>query len=181
MIERNSKKSRSHKKITKTAICLSTCCFGILLLISSCSPSNYSYRVINDDCNCQEYIAHDGAVEYHFLAEYEMHDGVATTIEIELFNGSNEKLSLDLAEAKVSSRNIAYQYKDKFLPLPSLTVGPHSSDVVKLKGKEISGGDDWHEIAGERMTITIKGLLLGQKMLKEQNITFVPVNPKLKQ
>ena len=109
-----------------------------------------------------------------------MHDGIATTIEIEIFNNSNEKLSLDLAEAKVSSRNIAYQYKDKFLPLPSLTVGPHSSDVVKLIGKEISGEDNWHEIAGERMTVTIKGLMLGQKMLNEQSVTFVPVNPKLK-
>ena len=180
MIERNSKKSRSHQKITNPSIWSLVCCFGILLFISGCSPSNYSYRVINDDCNCEDYILHDGAIEYRFHAEYEMHDGVATTIEIEIFNGSNEKLSLDLAEAKVSSRNIAYQYKDKFLPLPSLTVGPHSSDVVKLIGKEISGEDDWHKIAGEQMTVTIKGLLLGQKMLKEQNIIFVPVNPKLK-
>jgi hypothetical protein len=179
VIEWENGKRRYYQEIIKTTYLLVCCCFGMIIALSGCS-SYYAYRAVNEDCNCEEYILHDGAIEYRFHAEYEMHDGVATTIEIELFNGSNEKLSLDLAEAKVSSRNIAYQYKDKFLPLPSLTVGPHSSDVVKLKGKEISGEDNWHEIAGERMTVTIKGLMLGQNILKEQNITFVPVNPKLK-
>jgi len=163
-----------------TAFWIIVCGAGVLLFISGCSSSIYSYRVINDDCNCEEYVVYDGEVEYHFRAEYQMNEGVATMIKIEFINKSNELLSLDLAEAKVSSRNISYQYNDKFLPLPSLTIGPHSSDFVKLLGKETESEDDWHKIAGEQLTVTIKGLSLGSKTLKEQHVTFVPVNPKLR-
>jgi len=179
VIEWEDGKRRLYQEIIKTTYLLVCCCCGMIVALSGCS-SYYAYRIVNDNCDCEDYLLRDGAIEYRFHAEYEMHDGVATKIEIEIINDSNEKLSLDLAEAKVSSRNIAYQYKDKFLPLPSLIIGPHSSDIVKLIGKETSGEDDWYKIAGEQMTVTIKGLMLGQNMLKEQHVIFVPVNPKLK-
>ena len=109
-----------------------------------------------------------------------MHNGIITDLNIEFINHSDDTLSLDLASVRIASLNIAYQYNDKFIPLPSIKVAPHSSEVVQGSGKDTAGEDDWHKIAGERMTVTIKGMRLGQRELKEQQVEFVPENPKMR-
>jgi hypothetical protein len=146
------------------------------------APGMYFYRAINDDCNCQEYRLADraGHVEYLFRARYRMEGGIVTDIEIELTNNSPDSLLFDHGAVKVSSQNVAYQYNDRFLPLPAMTIPPHRHDIVKLVGREINGKEDWNKIAGEQLRITIKGIQAGQRTLASQTAIFVPENPKLR-
>ncbi len=141
----------------------------------------YTYRVVTDNCNCEVYKIVDSknTLEYRFRARYTMDAGIHTNIEIEVDNNSNDTLFFDHGTAKVSSRNVAYQFNDRFIPLPDLTIPPKKSDVVKLAGKERTDENDWHKIAGEQMTITIRGLLLGAAEVKSQSATFVPENPMI--
>lgn len=141
----------------------------------------YSYRAINEQCNCEEYWVLDKAhrVGYLFTARYRMENGVTTSIDVKFVNNSSDTLSLDRASVRVSSRNISYQYNDRFLPLPSLTVVPKRSDSIHLSGKEVSGKDDWNKIAGEQLTITLKGVRLGGTELPQQSVDFIPENPKM--
>jgi hypothetical protein len=147
-------------------------------MIGGCGLSaSYPYRTL--DGNAEEFRSAEGNVEYRIRAHYRMRSGVTTEIAIEFRNGSDDTLSLDVASVKVSSRNIAYQFNDKFVPLPRLLIPAHRSDEVALTGWEVEGGDDWLKIAGERLTVTIKGLRLGGKELAPLEAAFVPVNPKL--
>jgi hypothetical protein len=143
-------------------------------------PSMYFYRAINDGCNCQEYHVADrpGRVEYLFKARFRMEEGIVTDIEVELTNNSADSIFFDQGAIKVSSENVAYQYNDKFLPLPAMTIPPHRHDVVKLVGREINGKPDWNKLAGEKLRITIKGLHAGPHDLPPQSATFVPDNPR---
>ncbi len=145
------------------------------------SLSSYAYRALTDDCDCEEYIITDKPydVEYRFRAGYKMEKGVVTTIRIEFRNGSKDTLFLDPGVVKISSRNISYQYNNKFLPLPHLVIPPSGSDNVVLTGSDITQEDAWNKIAGERLTITIKSMRLGNKTLSQRAVVFVPVNPKL--
>ena len=81
----------------------------------------------------------------------------------------------------VSSKNINYQYNNKFLPLPDLVVPPGHSEDLDLDGKEVTASPTWKKIAGEQMTLTLKGMRLGDNMLGTQVVTFVPENPMLKE
>jgi len=149
-----------------------------VLLACGCGlTASYPYRTA--DGSTEEFSARDHEVEYRIRAHYRMRQGVTTGIEIEFRNESNDTLSLDLASAKVSSRNIAYQFNDLFVPLPQILVPPHASDRVTLTGRDVGGVDDWLKIAGERLTVTIKGVQLGGTALAPLEAAFVPVNPKL--
>lgn len=151
-----------------------------IAVIEGCGPSFYPYLVSNGGCDCEEYRVTDGSIEYTFRARYAMHDGVVTQIEIEFRNNSSaDTLVLGDGKLKITSRNVAYQYNDKFLPFHDLRIPPHHTDEVNLSGSDIRGLDDWHEIAGERLVVTTRGIRLGEKILKEQQVEFVPVNPKL--
>jgi hypothetical protein len=108
-----------------------------------------------------------------------MRNGLQTTIEIEVINTSNDTLFFDLGTAKISSRNISYQYNNKFIPLPHITIPPFHSDIVRMTGSDVSGVDDWNKIAGEQLALTLQGLRLGEKSLKSQQVTFAPMNPKI--
>ncbi len=158
----------------------------IILPEPGCSPAPepgmYFYRAINDGCNCQEYRLADrpGRIEYLFRARYRMEEGVVTDIEIELTNNGPDSLFFDRGAIKVSSQNISYQYNDRFLPLPAMTIPPYRSDIVKLVGREINGKPDWNKIAGEQLRITIKGLHAGLRDLVSQTAIFVPDNPKVR-
>lgn len=153
----------------------------LIAVFPGCSPAYYPYRAISNDCNCEEYSVRDGAIEYLFHARYKMDDGIATEIDITFINGTGEVLSLDLGAARVTSSNVAYQYNDKFLPLPILQIGSHGSDSIRLLGKDLSEHNDWLKIAGERLTVTLKGIRLGSHELPPQTVTFIPQNPKLEQ
>jgi hypothetical protein len=109
-----------------------------------------------------------------------MDKGIITTIEINFVNHSRDTLFFDLAAVKISSKNITYRYNDKFVPLPHLIILPSRSDLVTMSGNDITQRDDWNKIAGEQMAVTLKGLRLGEQILPEQTVTFIPENPKMK-
>ncbi len=142
----------------------------------------YTYRAVTDDCQCEEYRTTDRQyhVEYRFRARYAMNHGVVTTIEVEFINQSEDTLFLDPGVVRISSRNVPYRYNDKFIPLPHLIIGPSQSENVVMTGTDISQKDDWNKIAGEQLTVTLKGIRLGLISLPERSVTFIPENPKLK-
>ena len=156
----------------------------IVVILTGCAgvPSMYTYRVITDNCNCEEYRAIDNQhkIDAHFRAQYTMNHGVITTIGVRLINQSRDTLFLDQATVKISSRNVSYQYNDKFIPLPALMILPLSSDSLTMTGTEVSGEDDWNKIAGEQLTLTLQGIRLGERALPQQVVTFIPENPKLR-
>ncbi len=145
------------------------------------SGREYVYRVSNDNCNCEEYRITDtkSGITYLFHATYKMQTGILTSIEVEISNNTADTLTFDRGAIKVSSRNVKYQYNNKFLPLPWDPVLPGNTELRKLTGKEVTEQNDWHKVAGEQLTITIKGLHLGSQELKSQTVTFVPENPNL--
>ncbi len=145
-------------------------------------PASYSYRAINNDCNCLEYRVADrpAKVDYLFRARYTMEEGIVTHVEIELTNNNRDSLLLGRGYIKVTSNNVAYQYNDRFLPLPEMIIPPYQHDVVKLVGREVGGKEDWNKIAGEQLRVTIKGIHAGDRELASQTATFIPENPKLR-
>ena len=172
---------------------------GFLLFLAGCSSSprfagrsasspeppepsayhSYKYLAITDDCRCETFETTDRGVEYHFRASYKMYNGILTDIEIEIKNHTNDTLFLEHATAKVTSRNIPYMYNDMFLPLPVMNIPPGSSNVVNLSGKDRTGENDWHKIAGEQLVVTMQGLHAGDTEVAAQSVTFVPENPMM--
>jgi hypothetical protein len=142
----------------------------------------YLYRATNGNCNCEEYRMVDerSGVEMRFRASYVMNHGVATTVEIEFINRSRDTLSLDPGVAKITSRNVGYRFNDKFIPLPHLIIPPSRSDHVVMHGTDVAQEDDWNKIAGEQLTVTLKGISLGLSTMPQQSVTFIPENPKLR-
>ena len=120
------------------------------------------------------------AYQQPFRARYTMEEGVVTHIEIELTNNNRDSLLLGRGSIRVKSNNIAYQYNDKFLPLPEMIIPPYQRDVVKLVGREVNGKEDWNKIAGEQLRITIKGIRAGERELAAQTAIFIPENPKVR-
>ena len=153
-------------------------------IVGGCAsvPTMYPYRVVTDNCNCEEYQTTDNKhkIDFQFHAQYMMDHGIITSIGVKIINRSSDTLFLDQGSVKISSRNVSYQYNDKFIPLPHLLILPVSSDTVTMTGSEVSGGDDWNKIAGEQLTLTLQGIRLGDHTLSEQQVTFIPENPKLR-
>ncbi|MGH2567149.1 MAG: hypothetical protein ACRDGA_02335 [Bacteroidota bacterium] len=119
-------------------------------------------------------------VEIEFSAEYRVGERVTTSVEIQFRNNSRDTLSLQQAFIKGTSRNIRYQYNDKAVPLPFITIPPQHEYTVFFEGTDTEiVPDPWLKIAGERTSIEIKGLLLGGKILAPVNVELAPVNPKL--
>jgi hypothetical protein len=108
-----------------------------------------------------------------------MYNGIVTNIEIEMKNNAGDTLFFDHAAAKVTSLNVPYMYNDKFLPLPIMIIPPGASNVVNLSGKDRTGENDWHKIAGEQLTVTIQGLRVGNNEIVAQSVTFIPDNPMM--
>ena len=143
----------------------------------------FGYLVQNENCQCSEYSTSDRKypVRYRFEAFYKMQEGFITSIKIHFDNRSGDTLFLDPGTVMVSSKNIDYQYNNKFIPLPDMVVPPGDSEDLDLDGKEVTSSPTWRKIAGEQLTLTLKGLRLGEKVLGTQTITFVPENPLLKE
>jgi len=156
-----------------------------LSLIEGCAVTEpgYIYRVTTDNCNCEEYHTTDKErrIEFRFSASYRMDHGISTTVKIEFQNNSRDTLFLDQGMVKISSKNISYRYNNKFIPLPFLTIPPGDRDHVDMTGTDVAQTDDWHKIAGERLSITLKSIRHGENILPERTVVFVPVNPKIGQ
>ncbi|HLF14366.1 MAG TPA: hypothetical protein VI932_05715 [Bacteroidota bacterium] len=150
------------------------------------APSPYAtfgYLIQNENCKCPEFSSSDRTypVSYRFEASYRMQEGFFTSIRIRIDNRSADTLFLDPGAVMVSSKNIDYQYNNKFIPLPDMVIPPGDSEDLNLDGKEVTTSPTWRKIAGEQLTLTLKGLRLGEKILGTQAITFVPENPLLKE
>jgi len=145
--------------------------------------TTFGYLAQNENCRCEEYTAADKKfpVRYRFKATYRMESGFITRVRITFENGSRDTMFLNPGTVMVSSKNINYQYNNKFLPLPDLVVPPGHSEDLDLDGKEVTASPTWKKIAGEQMTLTLKGMRLGDNMLGTQVVTFVPENPMLKE
>lgn len=155
------------------------------MMFAGCATftATYSYRAQNDNCNCEEYRIRDKerGIVYRFRAHYKMRRGISTTIEIGITNNSSDTLFLDRGSAKISSRNVSYQYNNKLVPLPETFILPSHSDEVRMVGSDVSGEEDWNKIAGEQLTLTLQGIRLGDRTVASQRVTFIPENPKLRQ
>jgi hypothetical protein len=161
------------------------CSSAIRNSISERAPGvdTYDYLAVTENCNCAEFRAQVPGYDigYVIRANYSIDTTLVTYIEITFSNNTNENLSLDPGVVKITSRNMSYAYNDKFLPLPQMTIRPRSSERFVLTGKDLHASkNEWNKIAGERMTIVMKGIRLGEKELPQQEISFVPDNPKVK-
>ena len=152
-------------------------------VLSSCTHS-YPYHVSNENCSCEEYTFSEKEynVSYQIRAEYRIDDAIITTIELEIFNNGKDTVLLDLGAVKISSRNIAYQYNDRFVPFPARKISPHRSDILIFEGHDNHPEENERlKIAGEQLTLTLKGIYAGTRRLSEHSITFIPYNPYLRQ
>ena len=155
---------------------------GILLAVCASCTQSYPYLFLTDNCRCEEYTYRDPQQRFEILfkAEYEVDERVVTTVEIEFHNRSNDTLSLQQAYLKGTSRNVRYQYNDKWVPLPYEAIAPQGSYRTIFQGGDSEVVlDPWLKIAGERTVLEIKGLMLGEKLLEMIRVELVPVNPKL--
>lgn len=145
------------------------------------SYRSYTYLAVTNECHCEKFEITDrqSGVGYRFHATYKMYNGIITDIEIEIKNNAKDTLFLEHATAKVTSRNVPYMYNDKFLPLPVMSIPPGASNVVNLSGKDRTGENDWHKIAGEQLIVTIQGLRVGENEIAAQSVTFIPENPMM--
>src|SRR6266849_3889246 len=73
----------------------------------STPPEMFTYRAINDDCNCQEFKVVDRVekIGYLFRARYVMDNGIVTNIGIEFTNNGRDTLFLERGSIKVASNN----------------------------------------------------------------------------
>lgn len=155
----------------------------IALFITSCASTHtYDFRVVNRDCNCSKYTIRDAKnrIAYEFTANYSLDDEMLTTITVRIENRSRNTLTFDQARVRVSSKRFGYQYNDKFLPFNPIKINPGESQEMSLVGRaDVKEKDEWHLIAGEKMTVTIRGIRSGEDELSLEDVEFVPVNPKL--
>src|SRR6185503_10522958 len=121
--------------------------------------STFGYLVQNDNCRCVEYSTSDRKlpVGYRFKATYRMEEGFITSISIRFENRGIDTLYLDPGSVMVASKNVDYQYNNKFIPLPDMVIPPGESQDLDLDGKEVTTAPSWRKIAGETLTLTLKG------------------------
>jgi hypothetical protein len=144
----------------------------------------YPFHVANNDCFCERFATRDkhANVAYVFSAQFLVDGGIRSTIVVEIRNNTADTLDLTQAYVRVRSRNIPYPYNDRSLPVTVSCVPPSATDSLTLVGEAagIEGQDPWLKIAGEEMTLTLKGMRLGRRAVQQQVVRFIPVNPKLR-
>jgi hypothetical protein len=152
-----------------------------LFLLSSCS-STYPYLVTTDECNCERFSFKDerGRFEIDVSARYVITDRINSTIEFVFRNQSRDSLSLRQAYLKGTSLNVSYQFNNRFQPMPFVAVPPAGTYTMTLQGSDTETAENpWLKVAGERIVIEIKGMLLGFRPLAPIILTLKPYNPKL--
>lgn len=154
-----------------------------MLFLAGCGTSVgvYPYRVMNDDCSCEQFRVVDKRVTYTFSAMYSLAGAMKTKITVSVQNNDPDTLDLSLAYVKIVSRNIPYRYNGKFLPVTITSIPPGEQRTLSLAGEvdHLQENDPWHAIAGEKLVVTLKGMRIKGKPLAMQTIQFVPKNPKL--
>ena len=159
----------------------------LMLVVAGCGTSVdvYPYRVLNDDCSCEQFRVADKrmSVTYTFSAVYSLDSAMKTKITVSVQNDDPDTLDLSLAYVKIVSRNIPYRYNDKFLPVTITSIPPGEQRTLSLAGEvdHLQQSDPWLAIAGEKLVVTLKGMRIKGKPLAMQTIQFIPKNPKLPQ
>ena len=151
------------------------------VLLISCA-SSYPYLVLTDNCNCERYAHRDHVhkLEVEVSGMYRVSDRVFSSISISFSNRSRDTLSLRQAYLKGTSENVHYQFNGRFQPMPYVLVPPGTSYTFTLEGSDTEEVEEpWHKIAGERVTLELRGLLLGGETLAPILVVLVPTNPKL--
>lgn len=151
------------------------------LVLSSCT-STYPYLVTTDGCNCERYTVTDQRwkFEIEFSAFYRVTDHVESTINIIFYNRGEDTLSLRQAYIRGTSSNVRYQFNDIFQPMPFVAIPPGERYRMALQGNDTESVEEpWYKIAGERVTVEIRGILYGLSVVPPIVVTFVPFNPKL--
>jgi hypothetical protein len=152
-----------------------------VILFASCT-STYPYLVTTDECNCESFSFRDerGRFEIDVSARYVITDRINSTIEFVFRNQSRDSLNLRQALLKGTSLNVRYQFNDRFQPMPFVAVPPGGTYAMKLQGSDSEATENpWLKIAGERIVIEMKGMLLGLRPLEPIVLSLKPYNPKL--
>jgi hypothetical protein len=158
-----------------------------MLVFAGCGTSVgvYPYRVMNDDCLCEQFQVADtqASVTYTFSAVYSLDSAIRTKITVSVQNNDRDTLDLSLAYVKIVSRNIPYRYNGKYLPVTITSIPPGDQRTLSLAGEvdNLQQRDPWLAIAGEKLIVTLKGMRIRGKPLAMQTIQFIPKNPKLSQ
>ncbi|MDP2883861.1 MAG: hypothetical protein Q8P51_02420 [Ignavibacteria bacterium] len=151
------------------------------VVFSSCT-STYPYLVTTDECNCEAFSFKDerGRFKIDVAGRYVITDRINSTIEFVFRNQSRDSLSLRQAYLKGTSLNVRYQFNDRFQPMPFVAVPPGGTYTMTLQGSDTESTENpWLKIAGEKIVIEIKGMLLGLRPLAPIVLTLKPYNPKL--
>ena len=152
-------------------------------MVVGCGTSTgvYTYRVVNNNCNCEQFHLTDeeAHVSYSFSGVYSVRGVIRTRLTLSIRNDNRDTLDLSLAYIRVTSRNIPYRYNGKFLPVTISDVPPGEQRTLSLDGEvdEINGSDPWLAITGEELVLTIEGMRMRERPLTTQVVRFVPQNP----
>jgi hypothetical protein len=153
----------------------------VALLFSACS-SSYPYLVTTNNCNCERFLykGERGRFDIEVSARYAVTDRISSELELVFRNHDNDSLSLRQAYIKGTSANVRYQNNDRFQPMPFIVVPPRGTYTMTLQGSDVQVSENpWLKIAGEKIVIELKGLLLGREPIAPIVLTLVPYNPKL--
>jgi hypothetical protein len=154
---------------------------GIALVASSCTLS-YPYLILTDNGNVERFTFREdrGRFEIDVTARYEVKERITSTIELVFRNKSRDTLSLRQAFIKGTSANIQYPSNGRFQPMPFVQIAPGSDYEMTFSGSDSQRSDDpWLKIAGEKVVLEIRGLLIGGKIVAPLRLTLVPHNPKI--
>jgi hypothetical protein len=156
-------------------------CVAIALALPSCT-SSYPYLIATDNCNCERFTYREGQgrFEIEVSARYEIKDRITSTIELVFRNKSRQALSLQQAFIKGTSANIRYPFNDRFQPMPFVQIPPGGKYTMTFSGSDTQVSDNpWLKIAGEKVALEIRGLLLGEKKVLPIQLALIPYNPKI--
>ena len=53
--------------------------------------------------------------------------------------------------------------------------------AIRSYYEEVTDAPTWNKIAGVQLTLTLKGMRMGENVLGTQVVTFVPENPMLRE
>jgi hypothetical protein len=153
----------------------------VAVALPACS-SSYPYLVTTNDCNCERFIyrGERGRFDVEVSARYVVSDRINSEIELVFRNHDRDSLSLRQAYIKGTSTNVRYQNNDRFQPMPYVIVPPRGAYTMTLRGSDVQVSENpWLKIAGEKIVIELRGLLLGKELIAPIVLTLVPYNPKL--
>src|SRR4030042_712454 len=146
---------------------------GVLIVLAvaatfaACTTS-YPYLILNEDCRCTSYVYKDrsGKFEVEVSAEYSVNHRVTSTLQFIFRNSSSELMSMRQGHIKGTSLNVKYESNGRFQPLPFVTIRPGETYTFSLTGEDTESVDNgWLKIAGEKVVVEIRGVLIGSKLV----------------